>query len=139
MIVDSEKIRGIMGERLEEDFELIFKTGEKFKEEKKEEIDKEKILSIFIENCSFCHNSDEPTENIILDSPQNILDTTVNKPSSQWYQWLIIKSEDAGRSYLMYKLLGVHGIYGYKMPIGGSLSKEEIKLIERWIIEGASF
>ncbi|NQV37321.1 MAG: cytochrome c [Candidatus Marinimicrobia bacterium] len=84
------------------------------------------VQPIFDTNCSGCHGS---SGELNLSSYDNLmLGNSTNGP-------VIIPGNSAG-SYLIRKLNGVN-ITGSPMPLGGSITSEQISSIATWIDEGA--
>ena len=88
--------------------------------------------------CVGCHRAGEdppPSGGFVLDGPERVID----QPSAQATMALVTPG-DALHSYLWHKINGsqsVAGGAGTSMPIGGSLTDDEIQLVADWIDGGA--
>ncbi len=94
--------------------------------------------NIFNKSCavSGCHDSGSQQAGLDLSSGK-AYGNLVNVPSSQKPNILRVKPGDAANSYLVMKLEGASGITGRRMPLGGSLSTDQIDAIKQWINNGA--
>ncbi len=94
--------------------------------------------NIFNRSCavSGCHDSGSQQAGLDLSSGK-AYGNLVNVPSSQKPNILRVKPGDPANSYIIMKLEGASGISGRKMPLGGSLSNEQIDAIKQWIRNGA--
>ena len=94
--------------------------------------------NIFNKSCAIsgCHDSGSQQAGLDLSSGK-AYGNLVNVPSSQKPNILRVKPGDPANSYLVMKLEGASGISGRKMPLGGSLSTEQIDAIKQWISNGA--
>ena len=83
------------------------------------------VLPILISNCAMngCHNSASASHGVILVSYQSVMASGIVSPG------------DPGESDL-YEVLVETDPYG-RMPPNGSLSNQEIQLIQTWIAQGA--
>lgn len=103
----------------------------------------EQIGPIWVANCMLegCHDADHSVPGLDLESegvPDRLCEG-IHAPSGMSY--VDCEGGDPQASYLFRKLEGTHtevpGGNGVTMPLLGSLSLEELELIETWIIEGA--
>src|SRR5438046_428198 len=86
------------------------------------------ILPIFEGACVDCHGSKKASGGLRLDSGSRVLSGGISGA--------IVVAKKPGDSYLLKRLGGEGG--EDRMPLKGDpLSKEELKLIEKWIAEGA--
>ena len=91
--------------------------------------------AIFTTSCAGCHGGSFPP----LDG--DICADVVDVSSQQAPDMLMIASGSAEESYLYHKLTNSHtdmGGSGSQMPLGGSLSAEEIDIVALWIDDGAA-
>ncbi len=100
--------------------------------------------TIFTPKCAtlFCHDSNGRNGNLVLE-PATSFDQLVGvNPSltaARNAGLLRVAPGDGARSFLMTKLLGPPPTMGSPMPLGSlPLSDEEIDLIRRWILGGAT-
>ncbi len=89
------------------------------------------IQPVFNQYCTSCHPS---SGNLDLRQGQ-AYGELVNVPASG-YNALRVKPGDPGNSVL-YKKIDGSGAYGSNMPLGGSLSQNDIDKIKAWIEQGA--
>ena len=90
--------------------------------------------AIFSASCASCHGGSFPP----LDG--DICADVVDVSSQQAPDMLMIAAGSAEDSYLYHKLTNSHtdkGGSGSQMPLGGSLSAEEIDIVAAWIDDGA--
>lgn len=92
------------------------------------------IQPILEESCVMCHQGEYAAGNLNLDAehaPASMIGVT----SSQAEMPLVSPGEP-DESYLLHKLKGTHetaGGFGSQMPMGGTLSEEQIGLVSDWI------
>ena len=92
------------------------------------------LQAVFDASCSGCHGGSFPT----LDG--DICVDVVEVSSQQAPDMLMIAPGSAEDSYLYHKLVNSHldkGGSGSQMPLGGSLSAEDIDVVAVWIDDGA--
>ena len=92
------------------------------------------VQAIFSTSCAGCHGGSFPP----LDG--DICTDVVDVSSQQASGMFMIQSGSSQDSYLYHKLVNSHtdfGGAGNQMPLGGSLSAEEIEIVAVWIDEGA--
>jgi hypothetical protein len=90
------------------------------------------IQPIFNANCTGCHPGNAGLNLTELVSYDNL----VNVISLGYAPALRVKPGEPSESVLWNKVAGTN-VYGQQMPQGGSLTLDEISLIENWISEGA--
>jgi len=95
------------------------------------------IQPIFSANCavSGCHNAATASENLNV-SEGHAFGQLVDINASQENGIKRVAPGDAENSYLIIKLEDRQTI-GAAMPLGGSLSSDEVQLIRNWIESGA--
>ena len=94
----------------------------------------EGVEAIFSASCGTCHGGSFPP----LDG--DICTDVVGVSSQQASDMLMIDPGSADDSYLYHKLTNSHtdmGGAGGQMPLGSSLSAEEIDIVAVWINDGA--
>ena len=91
----------------------------------------DQVQAIFDQYCISCHPS---SGNLDLRRGQSY-NQLVNVPASG-YQGLRVSPGHSDQSVLFGKIDG-SGRYGSNMPLGGSLSQQQIDLIKDWIDQGA--
>lgn len=97
----------------------------------------EEIAPIVSTRCVGCHNS-ELTEGQ-LDLTPDPLAALVDQPSRQ-SDLMLVEPGDALYSYVFHKVNGSQSLAegaGTQMPLGSTLSGDEIDLLAAWIDEGA--
>lgn len=97
----------------------------------------EEVAPIVATRCVGCHNS-ELTE-ADLDLTPDPLAALVNQPSRQSHL-MLVEPGDALYSYVFHKVNGSQSLAegaGTQMPLGSSLSSEDIDLLAAWIDAGA--
>lgn len=95
------------------------------------------IQPIFNASCA-CHLRGFSAAGVSLDG-SDVYANLVHVPSGQ-SDLNLVEPGDPEKSYLLHKLRGTQrqvGGSGGRMPEGGSLSQAKIRLIERWILQGA--
>jgi hypothetical protein len=92
-----------------------------------------KISGSVFTACAQCHSSSAKSGDLDISSYENI----VNVPSSEIPLLMRIKPSNPDSSYIYMKVTGASGIIGSKMPQGGTLSADKIKLLSDWIKAGA--
>jgi CHRD domain len=95
------------------------------------------IQPIFKASCA-CHLGGFSAAGVSLDDGDAYA-SLVSVPSGQ-SELNLVDPGDPEKSYLIHKLRGTQrqvGGSGKRMPEGGSLSQAKIRLIERWILQGA--
>ena len=91
--------------------------------------------AVFDASCVNCHGGSFPP----LDGDRCA--DVVGVSSQQSSEMLMIDPGSADDSYLYHKLMNSHadmGGEGSQMPLGGSLSPEEIDIVATWINDGAA-
>ncbi len=86
------------------------------------------IQPLFKKDCSACHSARKAFNGWDASNYDTVMNTGDNKPD--------IKPGDAANSILVQMLRGKTK-YGHQMPLGKPLKEDQIKLIERWIADGA--
>jgi hypothetical protein len=100
------------------------------------------IQPIFNDNCAFsgCHSGANPRQGMSLETGKSYKNI-VNVPSKDVPSVMRVKPSDPENSYLYRKIEGEQskvGGSGEQMPLGEApLSDKEIRIIEKWIAEGA--
>jgi hypothetical protein len=85
---------------------------------------------------SGCHRGGAPPLGVELSTASAVRRTLVNIQGS--HGGPLVKPGDHARSYLMLKLLGEGGIYGFAMPPGDArLSRQQLRKVADWIDGGA--
>ncbi len=90
----------------------------------------DQVQAIFNQHCISCHPS---SGNLDLRQGQSY-NNLVNVPASG-YQGIRVVPGHSDQSVLYGKING-SGQYGSNMPLGGSLSQQQIDLIKDWIDQG---
>ena len=94
---------------------------------------------IFGRYCIACHFGGSAPQGLRLDSEENTFDHTVNIPSNQQPELLLVEPGNPDESYLVHKVEGRDTISGDQMPrFGPPLSNDEIDMIRSWIANGAN-
>ncbi len=100
----------------------------------------EHVQPVFASSCTGCHDGTEPSVGLSLAAGAAYANT-VGVPSSELVAMRRIEPDKPDESYLVRKLQGTHmtvGGAGKRMPIGiPPVAEQEIRLIRRWIAEGA--
>ena len=94
------------------------------------------VQSIFSNNCTNCHATGATFPSLDGDLCTDLVDVDSQQTSNK-----LVAAGDSDASYLYHKMAGTHldvGGSGSQMPIGGSVSQEDIDLVMVWIDEGAS-
>ncbi len=89
------------------------------------------IQPIFDSNCISCHPS---SGNLNLTSG-NSYNQLVNINASGYSAKRVVPNEP--ENSVLYKKIDGSGTYGSNMPLGGSLSTNQVNLIKQWIAQGA--
>ena len=89
------------------------------------------VQPIFDESCISCHPS---SGNLDLTS-ENSYNQLVNVDASGYSGKRVVPGD--ADSSILYKKVDGSGAYGTNMPIGSSLSADDIATIKQWIEEGA--
>ena len=92
------------------------------------------ILNYVFVSCSPCHLNGSNYGELDLSEYENI----VNVPSSERSELFRIVPYDLDNSYLYMKVTGAEGIVGNRMPIGGQMTNDQLKLLRDWIVAGAA-
>ena len=92
----------------------------------------DQVQAIFDQYCISCHPS---SGNLDLRRGQSYNDLVNVRASG--YQGIRVVPGHSDRSVLYGKIDG-SGRYGSNMPLGGSLSQQQINLIKNWIDQGAT-
>lgn len=95
-------------------------------------------LEVFNKSCVDCHSGSSPPAGLTLEEGA-AYDAIVGVASTQRPELNRVKPNDPNNSYLFIKITGDDRIAPntFRMPIGGSLSDEQIQLVEDWIAAGA--
>ena len=94
----------------------------------------EAVQDIFANSCTGCHAANSTPPALDGDLCNDIVGVASSIGMSQ------VEAGDADNSYLLHKINDTHldvGGNGGSMPIGGSLSADEIAILTDWIDEGA--
>ncbi len=91
------------------------------------------LQEVFEPSCGTCHLNGSNSGGLDLSAYANI----VNVPSTEQAQFVRVKPNDPGQSYLYMKITGDSRISGSSMPLGGTLSQEKKDLVRSWIEAGA--
>lgn len=96
---------------------------------------------IFRQNCtrSGCHGGNSSAAGLSL-NPNVAYENIVSVPSTEVSSVNRIEPGDPSQSYLFLKVTGNQtdvGGSGATMPLGGSLTEQEIQTLEKWILDGA--
>lgn len=93
---------------------------------------------VFSASCTQCHAGSGAPQGLDL-SQGNAYSNLVNVASNEVPDLLLVDPGNPDDSYLMIKLRGGDRMAEgtSKMPLGGSLSSDEIDLVSRWIADGA--
>jgi mono/diheme cytochrome c family protein len=89
------------------------------------------VQKVFKSHCIRCHTGTRPPKGLSLMA--NRAGSVVGAPSAEEPDLLLVNPDDPGASYLLKKVRGDEGIRGKRMPIGGHLSPEELKVLEAWV------
>lgn len=93
------------------------------------------VVAIFDEDCTSCHPAGG-TGSGGLDLEGDLC-TTVVGVSAQGYTGTLVVAGDSAASVLWHKMADT-GTYGGVMPLGGTISQEEIDIVANWIDDGAT-
>jgi mono/diheme cytochrome c family protein len=88
------------------------------------------VQKVFKSHCIRCHTGTTPPKGLSL-MPDRA-GSVVGAPSAEAPDLLLVNPDDPGASYLLKKVRGDEGISGKRMPIGGHLTPEELKVLEDW-------
>jgi len=88
------------------------------------------VQKVFKNHCIRCHTGTKPPKGLSLMAGRSA--SVVGAPSAEVPELLLINPDDPGASYLLKKVRGDEGISGKRMPIGGRLTPEELKVLEDW-------
>ena len=94
------------------------------------------VQSVFSNNCTMCHATGATFPSLEGDICTDLVDVDSQQSSNK-----LIVGGDSNASYLYHKMAGTHldvGGTGSQMPIGGSISQEDLDLVMAWIDEGPS-
>lgn len=99
------------------------------------------VQPIFTNQCAFvgCHGGTDPQQGMNL-GPGVAYANVVNVPARQLPGMMRVRPFQPESSYLVHKIQGTHlnvGGSGSRMPLGGTLSQQDIDLIRAWIVAGA--
>ena len=97
--------------------------------------------NVFTPTCAIggCHTNADQAGGLTLEEGvaySAIIDVASNELPTMH----LITPGDTEESYLIHKLMGTYldvGGSGAQMPIGGSISEEELATIEEWVLAGA--
>ncbi|MEW5852540.1 MAG: DUF2214 family protein [Myxococcota bacterium] len=94
------------------------------------------VQQVMITRCSSCHAG--PTAQAQLELVAGFPTSLVNRRSAQWPEDTLVVPGNAEASLLYRKLSGTQGpARGAVMPLGGTLSPDEVELVGKWIGAGA--
>lgn len=88
---------------------------------------------VFEPVCGSCHLNGSKSGELDLSEYANI----VNVPSTEQAQFVLVKPNDPGQSYLYMKIIGDSRISGSSMPLVGVITQDKKDLIRSWIEAGA--
>lgn len=93
---------------------------------------------IFSQSCALsgCHAGSAPQAGMNLTAGV-AYQNTVGVPSTERGDLDRIEPNDPERSYMIKKVRGDSDIVGARMPLGGALTADEIKLLTDWVRRGA--
>jgi hypothetical protein len=89
---------------------------------------------IFVPSCgsALCHGGDEPAADLDLVAG-DVLNRLIDVPSAQCADWVLIDRLNPDESLLLHKLEERFPDCGDKMPLAGSLSREQIACVRDWV------
>jgi mono/diheme cytochrome c family protein len=88
------------------------------------------VQKVFKSHCVRCHTGTMPPKGLSL-MPERA-GSVVGAPSAEAPDQLLVDPANPEASYLLKKVRGAEGIAGKRMPIGGHLTPEELKVLEDW-------
>ena len=91
----------------------------------------EDIQPIFTQNCISCH----PNSGNLDLTQENAYSQIVNKTAAAYSGIRVIPNEP--ENSILFKKIDHSNSFGANMPLGGTLTDNEITLIKEWILEGA--
>jgi hypothetical protein len=100
----------------------------------------EEVKTIFKRNCSVsdCHRGTYPRMYLNLEEDK-FLKALLNIPSQETPSLKLVDQEKPEKSYLLMKIKGDKAIVGRRMPLDSPpLRKDEIKIIEDWILSASA-
>ena len=89
------------------------------------------IQLIFTQNCTSCH----PNSGNLDLTQENAYSQIVNKTTAGYSGIRVVPNEP--ENSILYKKIDHSNSFGANMPLGGTLTANEINLIKKWILEGA--
>jgi mono/diheme cytochrome c family protein len=89
------------------------------------------VLKVVKNHCVRCHTGSKPPRGLSLNADR--VGSLVGAPSAEAPTLLLVNPDDPEASYLLRKVRGAEGIGGKRMPLGGHLSPEELKVLEGWV------
>jgi hypothetical protein len=97
------------------------------------------LQALWASRCTSCHSGTEPQAGLELSTPDGVVRSLRGAASREWGLQLVLPF-DHSRSYLMRKLLGEGGIFGFDMPpTGARLTAAELRNVADWIDGGAQW
>ena len=89
--------------------------------------------------CTQCHIGGAAPQGLRFDNAQLTFDHTVNIPSNEQPNLLLVEPGNPDDSYLVHKIEGRSSITGGRMPLGQpALPQSSIDMVREWITNGAS-
>ena len=89
------------------------------------------IQPIFTQNCTSCH----PNSGNLDLTAENAYSQIVNKTADAYTGIRVIPNKP--ENSILFKKIDHSNNFGANMPLGGTLTDNEINLIKKWILEGA--
>ena len=89
------------------------------------------IRPIFTQNCISCH----PNSGNLDLTQENAYNQIVNKTATGYSGIRVIPNEP--ENSILFKKINHSNSFGANMPLGGTLTANEVILIKKWILEGA--
>ena len=101
----------------------------------------ELVTGIFTERCASCHSAHLPPGGVDLSSVEGAAVSLVGRPSELWPGATHVVPGSHANSYLMWKLLGLPGVFGDPMPPEGDWPSDrscgtpdaDLRRIAAWI------
>jgi hypothetical protein len=90
------------------------------------------VVSLFQKKCAVCHKGKTPPQGLSWEPTQ--IAAAIDRPSSEAPELKIINTASPEESYILKKVRGSAGIKGSRMPLTGALTKDEIKVLENWVL-----
>jgi mono/diheme cytochrome c family protein len=89
------------------------------------------VQKVFKKHCVRCHTGAAPPRVLLLIREK--AGAVVGAPSAGKPGLLLVEPGKPETSYLLMKVRGDEGIQGKRMPPGGALSDDELKVLEAWV------